>query len=261
MDLCVNALPARGDKDGVPILTNGGVTMEETNRARMSNAIGAWLIKLEGLEGWREYRRIRLRHTLNFDDPFFMPDESLGDFVFAPEIEQQHTIVTQYLGLEQTIEALRECEFYFRRYPFRDLPVSRHAHITNVCEMYFGRFYEFKERLKKYLNTIKAVCPHRTIDISKFVKLFEAVFEQELRARNRVHHHGRFEDIAIEKILVTDMASIGNTKDGWKRRHYAAYRRASVEWSERVRARSARIDDFLEATAEVSLTVCGFLTS
>ena len=48
--------------------------------------------------------------------------------------------------------------------PFAAFQFYRHAHITNVCEMYFGRFYEFKERLKKYFNTIKAVEPHHTLD-------------------------------------------------------------------------------------------------
>jgi hypothetical protein len=181
------------------------MAMKETQRARMSNAIGTWLIKLEGLQGWKEYRRNRLRHTLDFDDPFFKPSELLGDFVFPPDIEKQHAIVTQYLGLAQTIEALKDCEFYFRRYPFRGLPVSRHAHITNVCEMYFGRFYEFKERLKKYFNTIKAVEPCHTLEIGKFVKLFEQVFDQELKARNKVHHHARFEDIAIDRVFLTEL--------------------------------------------------------
>jgi hypothetical protein len=237
------------------------MTMEETHRARMSNAIGTWLIKLDGLQGWKEYRRNRLRHTLDFDDPFFMPSEPPDDFVFPPDMEKQHAIVTQYLGLQQTIEALKECEFYFRRYPFRGLPVTRHAHITNVCEMYFGRFYEFKERLKKYFNTIKAVEPHHTLEIGKFVKLFEDVFDQELRARNNVHHHSRFEDIVIDKVFLTDIFSNAADKRGWKQEHLAAYRKAANEWSKRVRARGAKMDEFLEATAGATLTVCGFLTS
>ena len=158
--------------------------MEETHRDRMSNAIGVWLKKLDEVQGWSEYRRNRLRHTLDFDDPFFKPSEPLADFIFPPDVEKQHAIIVQYLGLQQTIEALKECEYYFRRYPFRGLPVSRNAHITNVCEMYFGRFYEFKERLKSYFNTIKKAEPRQALEIGKFVKLFEDVFDQELRAQD-----------------------------------------------------------------------------
>ena len=187
-----------------------------------------------------------------------MRSEPLGDFVFPPDIEKQHVIVMQYLGLQQTIEALKQCEFYFRRYPFRGLPVYRHAHITNVCEMYFGRFYEFKERLKKYFNTIKAVEPHHTLEIGKFVKLFEKVFDQELRARNNVHHHARFEDIAIDKVFLTDVFLSADDRKGWKQQHLAAYRKAANEWSKRVRARGAKMDEFLEAIAGATLTAAVF---
>jgi hypothetical protein len=201
-------------------------------------------------------------YTLGFDDQLFMPCEAPGDFVFPPDIEKQHTIVMQYLGLQQTIEALKESEFYFRRYPFRGLPVSRHTHLTNVCEMYFGRFYEFKERLKKYLNMIHAVDPAYTLEVGKFIKLFENVFDQELRARNKAHHHERFDDIVINKVFITDVISISKSDDSMrlKRQHIVAYRKAANEWSKRVRASGAKMDEFLEAVAEATLTVCNFLT-
>jgi len=237
------------------------MAMEETHRVRMSKAIGVWLKKLDDLQGWKEYKQNQIKHTLYFDDPFFKASEPLGDFVFTPDIEKQHAIVTQYLRLQQTIKALKECEFYFRRYPFRGLPVSRHAHITNVSETYFGRFYEFKERLKNYFNAIKAVEPKNTLEFGKFVKLFEKVFDQELRERNKVHHHARFEDIAIDKVFVTSVIANANEKKGWEQEHLAAYRKTSNEWSKRVRARGAKMDEFLEATAGATLTVCGFLTS
>lgn len=233
--------------------------MDETHRSRMSRAIGKWLITLDAIDGWKEYRRNRLIHTMDFDAPIIIRSNSPGDFVFPPDIDKQHAVVTQYLGLQQTIESLKECEFYFRRYPFRGLPVSRHAHITNVCEMYFGRFYEFKERMKKYFNAIKAVAPNQTLMIGKFIKLFEDVFEQELRARNKVNHHGRFEDIAIDKVFLTDVFSLSDDKKGMKQEHLAAYRKAANEWAKRVRTRGAKMDEFLEATAEATLAVCGFL--
>jgi hypothetical protein len=237
------------------------MVMEETHRDRMSNAIGVWVKKLDDVQGWTEYRRNRLRHTLDFDDPFFMPSEPPGDFVFPPDIEKQHAIIVQYLGLQQTIEALKECEYYFRRYPFRGLPVSRDAHLTNVCEMYFGRFYEFKERLKNYFDAVKVVEPKNTLEIGKFVKLFDKVFDQELRARNKVHHHARFEDIAIDKVLVTSVIANANEKKGWEQGRLVAYRKATNEWSKRVSTRGAKMDEFLEAIAEATLTVCRYLTS
>ena len=41
--------------------------------------------------------------------------------------------------------------------------------------MYFGRFYEFKERLKKYFNSMRAVAPKHHVDIGDLIRLFEKV--------------------------------------------------------------------------------------
>ena len=101
----------------------------------------------------------------------------------------------------------------------------------------------FKARLKKYFNTIKAAEPHHTLEIGKFIKLFEVVFDQELRARNTVNHHGRFEDIAIDKIFLTDIFSNSDDRIGFKKEHLVAYRKAANEWSKRVRARGAKMDE------------------
>jgi hypothetical protein len=125
--------------------------------------------------------------------------------------------------------------------------------------MYFSRFYEFRERLKEYFKAIKAIAPHHTIEVGKFIKLFDKVFDQELRARNKVHHHERFSDIAIDKVMLTDIFSVDERKRAWKLEHLAAYRKVANEWSNRVRVRGAKMEEFLEATASATLTVCNFL--
>lgn len=230
----------------------------ETHRNRMSNAIRIWLIKLDEVEGWRDYKEKQIEHTLGFDGQVFMRSEPIGDFIFPPKLEKEHAVITQYLDLIQTIEALKECEFYFRRYPFKRLPVSRHAHIRNICEMYFNRFYEIKSRLKKYFNALKELKPDHSLDIGKFIKLFDSVFDQELRARNRVNHHGRFDDIAIDRVFIT--AVVAEESDYvFQKRHLAAYRKTTNEWAKRVRGTGARMDEFLEATAKATLAVCDFL--
>ena len=236
--------------------------MEKTQRDRMYNAIGAWLIELEDYPGWKDWRRKRITHTLYFDDPFPMPSENLEDeFNFSDEIEKQHAVVFQYLGLEQAIFSLKDCEFYFRRYPFRGLPVSHHNHITNICEMYFGRFYEFKEKLKKYFTAVKEAAPNHGLDIGAFIKLFEKTFDQELRARNSVHHHRRFEDIAIDRVFLMESFSTGHEDKGWRQEHFTAYRKLAGEWAQRVRQRGAKMDEFLEATAAATLANCSFLSA
>ncbi len=189
-----------------------------------------------------------------------MQAEVLEDeFTFSDEIEKQHRIIVQYLELQVTIDSIKECEFYFRRYPFRGLPIARHHHITNVCEMYFGRFYEFKERLKRYFNAMAAVTPNHQLDFGSLVKYFAKVFDQELRARNRVHHHRRFEDVAIDRVFLTHSVSTTHEIKSWKKQHLAAYRKLAKEWVQRVRQRGQILDEFLEAVAAVTLANCSFL--
>lgn len=234
--------------------------MAETDRDRMSDAIRVWMVNHENEPGWKEWRQKRIASTLYFDDPFPLETQPAEeDFVFSDVIEKQHAVVIQYLYLQHTISTLKECEYYFRRFPFRGLPVTRYGHLTNVCEMYFSRFYEFKERMKNYFDAVKAAAPDHGLEIGKFIKLFEDTFKQELSARNSVHHHRRFEDIAIDRVFLTESISLNDQDRRWKRGHMVAYRKVVDEWVQRVRVRSSRMDEFLEAIAKATLSTCTFL--
>jgi hypothetical protein len=209
----------------------------------MGIAIRQWMIALENYPGWKKWRKQRFAHTLYFGDPLPLNLEIPEEFKFSPEIEKQHAVVIQYLGLQQTIEALKECEYYFRRYPFHGLAVTRASHLTNVCEMYFGRFYELKERLKKYFAAVKAQSPEHRLEIGKFIRTFEKEFDQELRARHGVHHHSRFQDIALDRIFLTDTVLHGRGLGG-RRADHGAYREVVKEWVQRVRRRGERADAY-----------------
>jgi hypothetical protein len=136
--------------------------------------------------------------------------------------------------------------------------VSKFDHLTNICEMYFSRFYEMKERLKKHFNALKIAAPQHTIGVGPFIKHFEKAFDSELRARNGIHHHGRFEDLALDRIFLTESIA-ASRGEGWRREHNADYRRVSKEWAERVRQSGVRLDAFMEAVATATLATCDFL--
>jgi hypothetical protein len=235
--------------------------MSETQRDRMTSAIAAWISRLETHPGWKEWKRQQFAHTLHFDETRWpLLDELENEFKFSEVVEGEHAVVIKYLALHETVRSLKDCEFYFRRYPFRGLPVTRHSHITNVCEMYFGRFYEFKERLKNYFDAIDSAVPEHGLDFGGFVKLFERTFDQELRARNYIHHHSRFEDLAIDRVFLTDSISMGLDEGGWRQAHFVAYRKFTREWAQRVVRRGEKMDEFLEAIARATLSSCRFLS-
>lgn len=236
----------------------GYFRMSDTSVNLMSKAIGSWMATLEQHTGWKEHRRKRFSHTLYYDDPFFTKDPP-RDFVFPKEIEAQHDVIMTYLGVSQTLGVLKQTEYYFRNYPFRNQEVSKFDHLTNICEMYFSRFYEMKERLKKHFNALKVAAPQYNIEAGPFIKQFERAFDSEIRARNGIHHHGRFEDLALDRIFLTESIAASRKDTGWRREHNADYRRLSKEWAERVRQSGIRLDAFIEELARATLATCDFL--
>jgi hypothetical protein len=125
----------------------------------MQRAIGLWMLELNKVAGWQEWRLASMGHQLDYDDdlPAVSIDSISDEFIFPPEIERQHAVIMGFLHMRQTVNALKEVEYYFRRFPFRGLPVTHDGHFTNVCEMYFARFYEFEERMKRYFAALKVV--------------------------------------------------------------------------------------------------------
>ena len=130
--------------------------------------------------------------------------------------------------------------------------------LENICEMYFGRFYEFKERLKKYFDAVKAVSPDHGLDIGKFIRQYERLFDSELRARHGVHHHGRFEDLAISRVYLMSITFTGRTPIEIMANRLR-YRGLTKEWVGRVRRRGEEVDAALEAVADATLRTCRFL--
>jgi hypothetical protein len=227
----------------------------------MWNAVRGWSASLSDYPGWREWNRSRMKHTLYFDDPLPLESEQEPEeFHFTGAIDREHAVVLQYVGLEECLNSLKECEYYFRRYPFRGTPVTRYSHLCNVCEMYFSRFFQFKGRMKNYFECLKTACPEYKIEPGNFIKLFDKEFDQEMRQRNKIHHHERFEDVALARILVTESLALNAENEGWRREHLRAYRKLVNEWVMRVRNRSAKLEEFLEAIAAVTLEVCPFLS-
>jgi hypothetical protein len=201
--------------------------------ARLQAAIGAWLPKLAEIQGWEEWKRKVTAGTVVFDDPWRGGEKSIVDFKLPVDLDLQHAVITSYYALHSTLTSLRDCEYYFRRYPFRGLPVQKYEHLRYVCEMYFGRFYEFKARIKKCFEAINATLPaKRRLDPGPLIKAFDKEFREEIRERNGVHHHNRFEDVAIDNLFLLTMMSKNSLLDvAWKPRTDAAYQRSSKEWA------------------------------
>ena len=156
-----------------------------TDTDRMLEAIWVWTKKLDEIQGWREWKRQQLHATLAVDDPWPGDEKTkLGDFRLPEETDREHAVVMSFYGLVTSLSSLRDCQYYFRRFPFRGLPVSQHDHLRYTCEMYFGRFYEFKERMKVASDAVHAALPGVRVPFCDLIKHFCKHFEPELRERN-----------------------------------------------------------------------------
>lgn len=130
----------------------------------MSHAVRDWLQKLQDYPGWREWKRSQLGYTLRFDDDLFPVEAAITEFRFSPKMEREHAVVSLYMELLSTANALRDVEWYFRRYPFSRAPVTHESHLRYSCEMFFSRFYQFRERLKKLSKAVKSAAPDHGLD-------------------------------------------------------------------------------------------------
>jgi len=230
-----------------------------TSQERISNALRDWMHKLQEYPGWREWKCSQIGYTLNFDDEYTPPEEYVEEFKFSPEIEKEHAVVTSYMELLSTVNALRDVEWYFRRYPFSRAPVTRESHLKYCCEMYFARFYQFRERLKVLSEAVKGAVPNHRLDFGTFIKNFDKEFDQEIRARHGVHHQKAFDDVGISRIALLELTDSFNGRELRKRAYQSHYRKTANKWASRTKRRSRTLDQFVEAVADALLITCPFL--
>lgn len=180
-----------------------------------------------------------------------------GDFSGLPAPTQQEekeiAVLRSFLALQSILDSFQQCEFYFRRYPFSDFPVSRTEHLRNICEMYFDRIYQFKERLKITLNMLKDLRQVKSDErYGSLIKAFEKALAWELRQRNATHHTRRFEYDAIDQLGLIDllqhseMAKVLPKQSG-------IYRQEANRWVKRVRSRVPPLESVIELTGQYVL--------
>ncbi|MGG1944697.1 hypothetical protein AB1286_07800 [Trinickia sp. NRRL B-1857] len=226
---------------------------------QMMDATARFIAKLDTVPGWRASRISNLVAAMAYDEPFSSSAEKGRPIELPPQIDLQHAVVSRYMELADVVLSVKSCEFYFRRFPFNGLPVTRHEHLSNICELYFSRIYQFKERLKHLVDAVDALVPKHGIQFGPFIKRFAKEFDQEIRERHRIHHFQRFADLDIERVYLTGMHEMVYPDKGWKEEQQRYYRKVAKEWAQRVQERSARLDAFLDAVAEALLKGCAFL--
>lgn len=229
---------------------------ETPNIDTLARNISKWIVINTSSIEFKKFKRRQMRYALSeeWERRLGLFADTPEEFIFPKEIDMQHDVIMAYFGLRQAHNMLSQCEYYFRRFPFRGTPVSRDDHARNVCEFYFGYFYIIRSRLKETLNKLKIACPN-SIDVGKWLRLFDKTFQPELRTRNRVHHHTPFEDIGLDRILLPRLLASGEEvgSKNWERQHLSAYRAFSREWGLRARERARAVEIIIEGVSAAIL--------
>jgi hypothetical protein len=220
------------------------------HQREMIDVVAVWMNRSLAKDGTAELaneraRRVLYRHLINLPEP---PTSE-----FSAEVRAQGDVIMGYLALTTLLYSFRECEHYFRRYPFGGIAVGRADHLRNCCEMYCDRFAQFRDRMKATLNGLKRF--QSSAPVADFLKAFDKSFAWEIRMRNHVHHRGRFDDDTINQLSMVELFErVGTQHDLFVPRPHVLYRKASREWVERVRNRSEHLGQFLEAIAGLILS-------
>lgn len=229
-----------------------------TNSSIVLNLIGKWVKRLEDLPGWRDFNRKKIAFTIFHDNTNPYSWKGKNEFEFPEKIEKEHRVIMSYFELYNSLQSLKDCEFYFRRYPFRGLPMRKYDYLTNSCELYFNKFYEFRERIKNTGNSIKTLLPENHFNVGVLIKRYDKIFESELKERNLLHHHFSFSEVNIDKLRIISILEL-EQKSNTIGDINTQYRRICIEWVKRIRDRSSQIEIFLEEISIEMLRRCDFL--
>ncbi|MHC8494423.1 hypothetical protein ACTU44_17165 [Thalassospira sp. SM2505] len=234
-----------------------GEALVQNAREKLDIVVHKFLQDLSSYPGWEDWQRGKVRYTIASHPDFSEFEGDSSPFEFEEPIKQKHDVLLQYLGLVRAADALAETEYYFRRFPFRELPVSRSNHIVNICELYFTRFYQLCERIKKYLNALNLLADKTKVDTGSTVKQVKKIFDHELRSRNRITHHETFSSAEIDLLALYESRLVGSDKGLQKEVTYL-YRKITSDWATRVKRKVEIVTSILEVIASATLEVGDF---
>lgn len=176
--------------------------------------------------------------------------------IIYPEMSKyeimEFDVISGFISVNRMIFSLDQCKNYFKKYLFKDIAVSRSDHLRNICEMYFDRIVQFRDRMKDFLNCIKKVSDFTSIEVKEILKIFDKNFRWEIRCRNFTHHHGRFNYLAIERLSFYEIISYDQDIEiaPYKVR---TYRKEVKVWIERVERSAEFLRQILDKIAYIIL--------
>lgn len=226
---------------------------DHQNRKELMDRIASDITNILEDQGRKERASVRMGKVLfegihSYDDIPEVPE------TLSPEEKARYRLIEPYLALAQMPSVVGQCEFYFRRYPFAGLDVSRSDHLRNVCEMYFDRVIQFRDRLKRMLTICRDDGLIETKEVGRWLKTFDRAFDFEHRSRNQTHYAARFDYTGLSRLGLAEILGKTLPEDiGKLLSPKALDRKEAKDWVERVRSRTEALETVVERVAGILL--------
>lgn len=222
------------------------------NRTKLMRHISDHMTPMLGNKQRRERANKSLLQTLTRH--LGLPAEELPEIKLDPKEEALGKVFSAYLALASLQPSLAQTEYYFRRFPFSELTISRADHLRNICEMYFDRIEQFRQRLKALVTALKGYSDKPDKRYGDLVKQFSVYFKWEQTQRNQTHHHRRFEYDAIDQLGLIELLRYA-PEPSFLPSAQTIYRQEANKWVKRVRSHSKILEQVVEVAAGLVLEV------
>lgn len=212
-------------------------------------------------EDFSEWKNTQLRESILTG---LFPEHLLGprnDFQFSETIETEHSLIHGYVALMRALIRTRECEPYFRRYPFKNLDITRESHLSTCCELFFSRVYQFEASWVAQIKRLDRKTRPKGLPIKKIQAEFRDRFKSIIDARNEVHHVTPYADEKLNALGITDLLSSNADDLDWVRMSQSNYRRICRDWVAKVQAVCVQLELYVGQIASLMLQRCQFLYS
>lgn len=228
-------------------------------RDELQPLLAGWIDRLSRLPGFTEFQKTKVSVALGHLDGFTPTADTHQEFKFNPEWDRQHRIVSAYYELRSVQQDIRESAYYFRRFPFRGLPVTRASHLRMCCELYFGRLFKLRERYTVFLKLMHRKGGAKWLEVDPLVEQLVRQFHHEIEARKRAEHEAAFVDLDLAALTVAGLLETGDDTRGWDTAATITYRRACKLWVSRVEDSAEKADIYVGAAAAILLRSAKFL--
>ena len=221
--------------------------------------LAPWVRNLLDFPGLAEWKREAVEKSLLYSLDPLSDIEPVEDFTFPPDLVRQHELVQGFYSLYSARSDVAQTSYYFRRFPFRSLPVTRAEHMRTCVELFYSRVFVFRERLERQLKWLSRRTLPKGLPVEDVMAEFSQRFKDLINERNGIHHDAAYSDFQIAALGLGDLLAEAGEPAMFRMRQ-SDYNRLSRSWQNRVKHTADALTVWCGVVALIMLSRCSFLS-